>query len=340
MEISYIEPGDTASLDALYDVYIAAFDHDVPRGMSLSRDQVHVEYERGWPMREVRHYLLRDGNGAAVAGGSISLFRNTNTESAGLDIVTDPGHRRKGYGTAVYEHLLGVARAEGRGHLLAGTHAPLNDADDGHDDAGRLFAEKLGFDLALTVVNRVFAVDSLSPEREAELFDRADAKASADYELRTWTGPAPEELQEGLARIDSSIMAEVPLGDIDLEPAKIDVDQRKYTNETRRLGGYDHVQTVAIHRGTGDLVANTVLLADRERPLAYQGITIVNPGHRGHRLGQWLKIANLRALKETKPHVAEVYTDNADVNAHMNAINEAMGFRPLDLALEYQKKLS
>jgi hypothetical protein len=67
-----------------------------------------------------------------------------------------------------------------------------------------------------------------------------------------------------------------------------------------------------------------------------QGITLVDPAHRGHRLGLWTKIENLRYAIDELPGMRYIDTWNATVNAHMIAINERMGFRPVDAWYDWQ----
>jgi hypothetical protein len=61
--------------------------------------------------------------------------------------------------------------------------------------------------------------------------------------------------------------------------------------------------------------------------------------HRGHRLGLLLKVANLDQLRRFLPEVRYLNTWNADVNAHMVAINERLGFRPMEGWSEWQLDL-
>jgi hypothetical protein len=66
---------------------------------------------------------------------------------------------------------------------------------------------------------------------------------------------------------------------------------------------------------------------------------MVLPEHRGHRLGLATKLASHRALREAVPDCRLVATSNAEVNTHMNAINDVMGYRQLETLVEYQKGL-
>jgi hypothetical protein len=71
----------------------------------------------------------------------------------------------------------------------------------------------------------------------------------------------------------------------------------------------------------------------------HQWATIVNREHRGHRLGLAIKAANLRAVQRAFPERTAVYTSNSEQNDNMVAINEKMGFRPVELFVEFQRKL-
>ena len=53
-----------------------------------------------------------------------------------------------------------------------------------------------------------------------------------------------------------------------------------------------------------------------------------------------MKLANHRSLMAALPECALVRTTNADVNAHMNAVNERMGYRLVEDMLEVQKAQS
>ena len=65
---------------------------------------------------------------------------------------------------------------------------------------------------------------------------------------------------------------------------------------------------------------------------------MVLPEHRGHSLGLAMKLATHRSLVAQVPECRIVATGNADVNAHMNAVNERMGYRLVEQLLEFQKK--
>ena len=67
--------------------------------------------------------------------------------------------------------------------------------------------------------------------------------------------------------------------------------------------------------------------------------TLVDRGHRGRRLGLAVKCALLRALSDGFPDKTFIETTNAETNAHMVAINEALGFQVAQVYGDFQKRL-
>ena len=72
---------------------------------------------------------------------------------------------------------------------------------------------------------------------------------------------------------------------------------------------------------------------------AAQALTTVDPAHRGHRLGLLVKRANLRQRREHYGNVTTIWTGNATTNANMIAINDQVGFRPVDARVSYKRLL-
>jgi hypothetical protein len=88
------------------------------------------------------------------------------------------------------------------------------------------------------------------------------------------------------------------------------------------------------------MVALTQMMQVEETPdWGVQGGTLVMPGHRGRRLGMAIKVANLRRYQQRFEDVRVVHSWNSEVNGPMIAINEALGFRPVERLLEMQRKL-
>ncbi len=158
------------------------------------------------------------------------------------------------------------------------------------------------------------------------------------YSVVDWIGATPDELLEDVAALESRIISDAPAGDLEIEPEAVDAARMRANDETMHQRGRRLFHAGARDDASGRLVAWTVLTFDADTPShAWQLTTIVDPGHRGHRLGLLVKIANLNQTRSHEPAFRTVDTWNAAENAHMISINEALGFRPLDGWIDWQQ---
>ena len=72
--------------------------------------------------------------------------------------------------------------------------------------------------------------------------------------------------------------------------------------------------------------SSQLAIEEAEPAWGHQELTAVVRAHRGHRLGLLTKVAMLELLAEREPGLRFVETSNGETNAHMVAINEALGF--------------
>lgn len=101
-----------------------------------------------------------------------------------------------------------------------------------------------------------------------------------------------------------------------------------------------HLLTVLAIAPDGSVAgASDVRIKDADPTHGQIGTTIVDPAHRGHRLGLALKIATRDLTLATYDELQTVDTCNAEVNQHMNAVNEALGYRSIESLLELQKRV-
>ncbi|MFG3341545.1 GNAT family N-acetyltransferase [Glycomyces sp. NPDC048151] len=338
MEIIELDTDDGDLVSGFFDVMTATHAADHPENPAPHRANFIAGLSYPPPDEDEAHFAaVEDGKVVGILG--IGLPNRANLHFGWAWINVHPDHRRRGIGSALADHFIAYARERGRTELTLDTHMSW---EGGHErsKAGQLFAEKHGFKLALTWINRRCYVDALDEATEQSLLEKAQAAAGDDYEIISWIGRTPEELVETMARIDSTILAEVPLGDLELEPETIDVELKNARADRNEAMGMNIVQTVARDRASGEVVANTAVFIhdDGEFPHAYQGITIVDKDHRGHRLGLLLKIVNLRLVRENFPHIRAIWTDNADVNAPMIDINVTLGYEIVDAGGEFQRK--
>jgi GNAT superfamily N-acetyltransferase len=155
------------------------------------------------------------------------------------------------------------------------------------------------------------------------------------YELVGWVGVVPDEWSEPLARALDA-MVDAPIDDLDWRPQTRTATQVRQREEFSDRMGYDPVTTLAL-APDGSAAGATQIEASRLRPaLGWQGDTGVVAKHRGHRLGRWLKAANLRRALDHQPALEVLQTWNAESNPYMLAINVDMGYRPHRTYAAYQ----
>jgi RimJ/RimL family protein N-acetyltransferase len=161
----------------------------------------------------------------------------------------------------------------------------------------------------------------------------------SNYELVTWVDRAPEGLVEGVANLVGRMSTDTPRGELSLEPEAWDASRWREKEDDASRSGRRRVAAGAVDH-SGQLVAFTDIGAwAHESAVAEQWNTIVDPDHRGHRLGLATKIANLQNLRREIPGALRLETWNALENSRMITINELLGFQIVERVDEYQLAL-
>jgi GNAT superfamily N-acetyltransferase len=337
MDITPIDVFDDAQAAQLFDLEWAVHQADEPDMPPPCRVAHPVSLRRPRPGRSVERRVAR-ANGKIIATASVWLFTIENQHLADASVAVHPGYRRQGIGTNLLNWAVDEAKTAGR-RTVAGAASIAVPGGPPRPEAGRLFAAHHGFSLALTEVARRMELGDLSPSVEDELWRDAVAR-SAGYELVSWVNRTPDEIVDGVAALDSIFLSEAPAGEFEFEDEKIDADRIRANEEINHATSLTVVGTAARHKESGAIVADSVIGVNATPgEHAWQWGTLVDPAHRGHRLGMLVKLANLRLLRETCPKVRWITTGNADVNPWMIAINEQLGFRVVQNWEEYQRHL-
>jgi GNAT superfamily N-acetyltransferase len=339
VEIIEFKAGDTDLIDRAFAIATAAHEADTPENPAIAERFFRTLFSHPFPGRE-RHWFAAVENGTAVGYTRMNFFTNENLDQCWFEIRVHPDHRGTEAEALLREQVERFCAEHGRTSIVTGVPiywegGPARDAA-----AARTF-EANGYKLALTTVNRRSPIDPLGAVEEQRRYEEALAKAGDAYEVRQWIGPVPDDLVDTMCRMETMIMSEIPLGELELEPEQMDAEKLRAKEAVNRAEGRTWATAVAVERATGEVRAWTEVAVDEgtERD-GHQGITIVDPAHRGHRLGLLLKLVNLRQIREHFPALEYIWTDNADVNAPMIAINELMGYTTVDANAEYQKKLA
>lgn len=288
------------------------------------------------PDRHVVVLLARDDEGRPVGAARMSLPLRDNLHLCEIELAVHPQARRRGVGRSLLSDVEQRAQEWSRTTLLMYADEPPAQVGA---SAGRRFAEALDYSWAQEEIPRDLDLP-LDPQRAADLED-ACAPYAIDYTVRVWRDGCPEDLLVDRAELMRRMSTDVPLGGIDFREEKW--DGARFRRHEQRIQAMDRdlFSAGAVHRASGQLVAASDMVVPRSLPeRAYQNDTIVAPEHRGHRLGTLIKIAALRCLVECSPRTRYISTWNAEENAAMIAINDALGCRVVGCCPAFQKVLA
>lgn len=339
--IAPLDPTDAASVDAVLDLCNTARKLDIPGFQPICphRFRAGLTYA---PAHQRSEHLVARHAGEAVGYLALALPQQNNLDNATLELVVHPAHRRRGIGTQLYRWAQQRLRQLGRKRLIGLTVAPLAGPAGRNRPAeptgpGSGFAAALGATAALTDLRSLLDLaDPAGEHARAELAQLVD-RASADYRLVTWRDRTPPELLSDAAYLAGRVGTDAPSGELAREPDRVDL-ARVRQNEDGLTASRTHTYLAgAVHRASGRMVGLTMLARQHTvRDHGSQWITIVDPDHRGHRLGWFVKLGNLQHIRTHEPELRLISTWNAESNHHMIRINRAMGFRPVDQWINWQ----
>ncbi|MFJ8580508.1 GNAT family N-acetyltransferase [Micromonospora sp. NPDC093277] len=322
------DAADSAALDEAYLIGAAAEQADVPDFPPFCRQRFTVGARHPLP-GIARRWALARLDGAPAGYLALSLPQLDNTDNADVELVVHPAYRRRGVGRTLHEHGLRLLREHGRKRVVGMTVTTLP-GGVARPAAGDAFAAATGARSALVDVRRRLDAGRLDHAALDTLAAEAGASATGYRSVR-WRGDTPEEYAADVAYLDGRLMADAPLGELEVEPERVDVDRLRGTERALNARGRRRYHHGTVHEASGRLVAWTLIdLGPSADWHAWQQITIVDPEHRGHRLGLLVKIENLRYALHHEPALRVIDTWNAAENQHMIAINERLGFRPVD----------
>lgn len=260
-------------------------------------------------------WLARDGDEAVgLAVLHVRSGRGNDDRAWVIDLWVRPDRRRRGIGRQLLDVVVKAARDRGR-TILDGAHPHPH-------EAGAAFAAAVGATSELADdQNRVATADL-----DRTLLEAWARSAPAGYSIVAWDGPCPDDLVEAFARL-MDVMNTAPMPD-SMNPEIMSVDTVRDGERRILARGGELWRAAARHDATGELAGYTEMMFAPFKPwLASQGDTGVAVAHRGHGIGRWLKGTMALRVLDEKPEVGAIETWNASSNAHMLAINHAMGFR-------------
>ncbi|CUR57831.1 putative PE-PGRS family protein [metagenome] len=338
MDIVLVDPFDDAAFDAWHATQFEADlfgreEHATP----WFREEARIDKQSVLKGRETRIYAgIVDG--AVVSAAELWLPLLDNLDLAEIMIHTHPEHRRKGYASRMLDHLEDEVRRLGRRKLLTESAYPFAAAPDGAGEPGPEFLSARGFTFGLADVKRIVELP-IADDVLAGLVAEAAPHHSA-YTLCSFADPVPDEFVQAYVELDSAIVSDAPMGDLEIETPAADVEHLRQQEALMVRQRRRRYTTVALDAERTVVAYSDLVMPEEDPGKVYQWGTLVRRDHRGHRLGLAVKAANLRFLQSQRSDGRLLGTYNAEVNDHMIAVNEQMGFRPVERLGEFQKRLT
>jgi GNAT superfamily N-acetyltransferase len=330
VDLEQINPRNEPALRAWWEVGRAAT-AERPGTPWPSWEQSRVALPTPNPEGEVTLLAAIDDREMVGAGLLMRPLRD-NLHTATVDAYVRPDRTREGIGRRLVAELEVVAVGDGRTTLQGEAYVPPGASGAAPEG----FATALGYEVASRESVRELAMADYLVLRDALAAELAAATA---YRIVTFDTVCPDEHVESFGRLLGMLLDEIPLGELDLQASEWTVERIRAA-EQRQVGIGRHLVTaLALAPGGSVAGSSDVRINDTDTAHGQVGITLVDPAHRGHRLGLALKVATHDLALATYPSLVSVDTSNAEVNTHMNAVNEALGYRTIETLLELQKKV-
>lgn len=332
MQTRQIDVHDDALLRRFHEIgWRAEMEDGRPWETFQTYDEMAVALREPSPGQRTDAIGIFDGD-RMVGGGIVAVSLDDNLDKAFVYPTVEPELRGRGIGGELLEAMVEHVRGLGRHEVMSGATYAFEQRED--SPAVR-FALAHGFAQAhLEVVRRLElpVADGLLDEIDAEVAAHAEG-----YEVRSFVDDLPDELVESYCYLLNQLAVDAPTGDLDFEEETLTPDAFRHEVARDRKVGRAVLRSLAVREG--QTVAHSDLLLRPSGTRGVQWATLVHRDHRGHRLGAAVKVANLRRLQADRPDIADVVTQNAEVNAQMIGINERLGFVAVALVPEFVRRL-
>ena len=164
------------------------------------------------PERDTTLIGAFDGD-SMVAAALFLMPLNENLHTCGFDLYVVPARRREGIGTQLLAHLETRAAEHGRTTLLCEGYVP-----PGETGPAEQFAAARGYAVASREGFKELTLGDYRSRRAALVAGVGDA--ADDYTFVTFDTVCPDEHLVSFGRLLGMLIAEIPLGDLDLEDSE------------------------------------------------------------------------------------------------------------------------
>ena len=244
-------------------------------------------------------WAARDGE-TLVGWGTAGIDYETSARTGYVGVAVLDSHRRRGIGTTLLERALAHLEDSARIKTAA-------------VEAGRSFAERHGF--RHTHTRRVSGVDPRTVDT-SEL-DSSEARITSLLEVGA----------EQTFAVDAESVLDEPGDDV--------IDVVEYDQWVRDYWEHPDIDLTLSQAAVvdGRAVAVAYVVVDRESRRALNAYTGSLRAYRGRGFARLAKLASMRRLAEVG--VELVLTENDETNAPMLAINQRLGYRPIESRYSY-----
>jgi GNAT superfamily N-acetyltransferase len=270
------------------------------------------------------HHLVGAFEGESLIGFASSSTARDTPDTSWVSVYVLPRHQRRGVGTRLVEAAEEISPGQVSRFVASAYRATAAEIDA----LARKFAQPLGYTRATT--ETVVELDLVGAELPA-------VPAPEGYTVSTYLDGVPENLRAQVGELKGLVDAEAPNGELGWQPTPVSVQEYQQEIALWESQGRTAIESVAL-AGQGDVAAWTCLVAaaDPGRPAQVEG-TLVLDQHRGRGLGRAVKVASLLAARE-HGRTARVRTSSDDQNVWMRAINDGLGFVPVESEIILQKR--
>ena len=323
VDVRALSLDDRSALVDAYAVECEATRHDRPGWVPLGESARIAAWraDDGW----ARHFVGAFEGETLIGFASSSTALDTpDTSWVGASVL--PRHQHRGVGTRLVRAAEETSPEPAR-RFVASAYRPTTSEIA---CLARKFAQPLGYSCATTetVVELDLLGAGLPPPH-----------LPAGYSVSTYVNGVPEHLRAQVGVLKGLVDAEAPNGELRWQPTPVTPQEYQDEISLWQSQGRTAVESIATD-GRGVVVAWTCLVVggDPGRPAQIEG-TLVRAQHRGMGLGRAVKIASLLATRD-HGSATRVRTSSDDQNVWMRAINEELGFVPVESEILLQKLVS